>query len=399
MTRFRWMHFLKVPTRATSDSSELPASTKFVHNVVDAWGGSGGSGAAISFSVSQTTHGFSVLTPVFYDIANNVWAKAKADSADTLATHVVVAVADADNFTVGQAGKFTITGHGLAEGYWFTSADTAGTLAQTDGLFSNPALFVLDADTVFLPSYRPSSSEGLFGLASSLAVTGAITLPASSVGKWHICSGTTTDYTIILPSPAGCAGKYLGLMMDAALTMLVTLDAGAYTLGGQRYRYMHHGEVAVLRSDGSQWVKVAGVTIPMKARLRATAAQSIAAGTPTKLNATTCDFTTIAAMADTTNKRILIKRPGKYELNLSAQSLWAAAGLLSVVLALNGAWTSFCEFYSYSQGHGTPQFQTKKSLVAGDYVEVWSQHWLGQNSSTWPDQQGVFIEATEIPEW
>lgn len=55
MTRFKWMHFLKVPTRATSDSSELPASTKFVHNVVDAGGGGGGQRTTVTLTLSAST--------------------------------------------------------------------------------------------------------------------------------------------------------------------------------------------------------------------------------------------------------------------------------------------------------------------------------------------------------
>lgn len=55
MTRFKWMHFLKVPTRATSDSSELPASTAFVHNAIAAGGGTGGGGLPSRSSSSCIT--------------------------------------------------------------------------------------------------------------------------------------------------------------------------------------------------------------------------------------------------------------------------------------------------------------------------------------------------------
>ena len=49
------MNFLKVPTRATSDSSELPASTKFVHDVVAAGGGSGGQQTTVTLTISAST--------------------------------------------------------------------------------------------------------------------------------------------------------------------------------------------------------------------------------------------------------------------------------------------------------------------------------------------------------
>jgi hypothetical protein len=97
--------------------------------------------------------------PIYFNISTGLWTKAKADSADTLATHVVVKVTDANTFSAGQVGTFTLTGHGLGLGYWFTSDGLAGALTQNGTLYSNPVLFVTDANTVILLDYRPTATD------------------------------------------------------------------------------------------------------------------------------------------------------------------------------------------------------------------------------------------------
>ena len=223
---FTWKNFIKVPTRATSDRSNLPASTEFVHNVVDAGGGSGGA-CPVSFSVAQTAHGLTTLTPVYFNTTTNLWTKARADTRDTLATHTVIAVPDADTLTLGQVGKYTITNHGLVEGYWYTSSGTAGTLCQVTGAYSNPMLFVVDANTVICLGYRPSATGGYTGEGESLsfAVTQAshgfsLLTPVyfdGSTGLWtkaiataastlatHIVIGVTDTNNVVL----GQVGKF-----------------------------------------------------------------------------------------------------------------------------------------------------------------------------------------------
>ena len=408
MTRFKWMHFLKVPTRATSDSSELPASTKFVHNVVDAGGGSGGSGAAISFSVSQTAHGFAVLTPVFYDIGANAWAKAKANSADTLATHVVTAVADADTFTAGQVGKFTVTGHGFAEGFWFTSAETEGSVVQSDSTYSNPVFFVIDANTVFLPGYRPAASEGLFGMTEAVAITAAITLGETAIGKLHVCSGTSADYTIILPSPANHSGKYIGFHMDPALTKLVTLDAGVgLTIDGERYRKMRDREVAILRSDGSTWTKVAGKTVPMSGCLRVGGNQTFNASTTTRLTNFTLSnsLDAPAAFQTAASSLFTILRPGKYRVvgGSITNSTNSSAGDTQIYLKKNSVLTKGNAMRRNASAFVSLYVETTQVFAAGDVLDLYGYYSGGSftTSFLYSGDSGMFSEfsVTEIPTW
>lgn len=150
---------------------------------------------------------------------------------------------------------------------------------------------------------------------SELSITGAATLTSAAVGKMHVCSGTTADYTIALPSAVGNAGKLIGFRMATGLTKLVTLDAGAgVTIDGSQMRIMWAHEAAVLMSDGAHWIKIAGKGRPMRACLRRSTAQSITNGAWTSIVCPTlvADNTPFG-FADTVNGRVSIKRAGAYQ--------------------------------------------------------------------------------------
>ncbi len=124
-----------------------------IDNVLEAVGGGGG---GASFELNQTAHNFPLLSPVYTD--GSTWALAKADSADTLASHVVVEVVDVDNVILAQSGRIEAPSHGLTVGdYHFTSEASAGTLTNTEpSTFSNPIMLVDTSDTVIILPFRPS---------------------------------------------------------------------------------------------------------------------------------------------------------------------------------------------------------------------------------------------------
>lgn len=76
----------------------------------------------------------------------------------------------------------------------------------------------------------------LFDLLSTLvntevSITAATT---ATISKMHICSGTSANYTVSLPSPSGNTRKMVGFRMSPDLTKLVTIDAGAgVTINGK----------------------------------------------------------------------------------------------------------------------------------------------------------------------
>jgi hypothetical protein len=85
------------------------------------------------------------------------------------------------------------------------------------------------------------------------------TTATATIGRQHVCSGTTANYTVTLPTAAGNAGKLLAFRMDAGLTKLVTIQGnGAELIDGSNTRIMWANETATLYCDGVGWSKIAG---------------------------------------------------------------------------------------------------------------------------------------------
>lgn len=170
-----------------------------------------------------------------------------------------------------------------------------------------------DFNTTWATISGGSASDLLSPLVSAeVSVTAATTLTGTAFGKSHVCTGTTSDYTVTLPSPTGQSGKLVMVRMANALTRLVTIDAGTgVTIDGQQTRVMWARESAVLLCDGTGWSKVAGVSRPFVARGNRTSAQSIATGTSTKVTINTVGTDPSGRVVDTTNNRLTFPRPGQ----------------------------------------------------------------------------------------
>lgn len=234
---------------------------------------------------------------------------------------------------------------------------------------------------------------------SDVAVSGAVTLTSSAFGKMHVCSGTTADYTIILPTAVGAAGKSFGVRMSNALTKLVTLDGNAAeTINGTTIRVMWAGEVAVLESDGSNWNKIGGVSLPMQVRLsRATDQTGIIAGTWTAVIMTARDFG-VPQLFDSGNGRIPIVRPGRYMVTVSAY-VTQTTGTLTFAYATVGVNGTNLPWYQQSgtAGASAGSFATMLNLATGDHVET-----MVYNDATTAKilgGGGAHIAVAEIPSW
>ena len=102
------------------------------------------------FVVSQTTHGFSALDPIYHNGTN--WQLAKSDAEATLATHIVGRALSADQFIAVRSGRIEVAAHGLTVGeYYYLDPAVAGNLTTTpSGSFQELILYVEDADTVHI---------------------------------------------------------------------------------------------------------------------------------------------------------------------------------------------------------------------------------------------------------
>lgn len=127
---------------------------------VDNSSGGSGSGTSLSKDVTQSSHGFVKGDAIYF--TGTVWAKAKADSSDTLGIGIVSTVSSSSVFTVTFTG--IVTGlSGLTAGeYYFVSTSTAGAITSTKPTsgYENPILFATGTTEGIVFAYRPSAISG-----------------------------------------------------------------------------------------------------------------------------------------------------------------------------------------------------------------------------------------------
>ena len=227
----------------------------------------------------------------------------------------------------------------------------------------------------------------------------------ATIGRMHVCSGTSADYTVTLPAASGNTGKLIGFRMSNALTKLVTLDGSASeTIDGSLTRVMWKDEVAILRCDGSNWAKIAGKSIPMGCTIRRSSDQTgVVTSTVTLVDFNQTDGDNTGAMADLTNNRILIKRPGTYIV--SGVVVWSGLTANSVRcitdIRKNGTGIAFAETSALSGGYTAPYCTDGPILAAGDYLDMTGFHQCGSNQSMYGGATGgaTKLAAVEVPEW
>ncbi len=273
---------------------------------------------------------------------------------------------------------------------------TRGTLeaSSTGSVLSLTSAAVV---SVTLTAARISQLDLLTGLGQAeVSVTTTATL---TIGRMHVCSGTSADYTVTLPAASGNAGKLIGIRMASGLTKLVTVDGNASeTIDGATSRVMWAGESAILLCDGSNWFKIAGKSCPMLAVAAMVTGVSAPSGTATKINISSATLDNTGMMVDaSTNERINIKRAGEYEIvygtgvnNAATSGAWFSR------LYKNGA--SIHTGYTYYVSGGYPVCITtaRLTLASGDYLEQYVQQYSG---STEGNAAGITLAVTEIAPW
>lgn len=247
---------------------------------------------------------------------------------------------------------------------------TTGTLLNSTGSFTTGNLVATDSsgravDSGSIPVVGVTSSSGAadsgkapllngsgvldtsFYTAGSAAdrlsvLTGAeisiTTTATATIGRMHVCSGTSADYTVTLPAVSGNTGKFIGFRMAGGLTKLVTIDGNSTeTIDGSLTRIMHNYETCELFCDGVTWTKIAGKSIPMTARISlsgSTPAQTIAntTGTTVAYNNTVSD-----PYGMVSGSTLVARRPGRFDfyatVSWDANTPWTATRVISNVKA------------------------------------------------------------------
>jgi hypothetical protein len=242
-----------------------------------------------------------------------------------------------------------------------------------------------------------------FGLAQGeVSITGAAT---ATLNRFHVCSGTAADYAVSLPTAVGNAGRFLGFRMSAALTRFVTLDGNAAeTIDAQATRVMWAGESAVLLSDGANWFKVAGKTVPTLCVLRKAADQAVAGalGATVAVLLDTVDLDNTGRMADVANNRIVCRRPGSYLVvgGIKWTALPSNTSRVQTVILNNGAYLADGELSGLAGGYPvTLAAETAVALAAGDLVTLVCYHNNASGQTLYSTQRGIRLAVQEVPTW
>ncbi len=136
-------------------------------------------GGGSTSEITQSSHGFAVKDAIRHN--GSAWVKAQANAASTLALGIVTAVADSNNFTIAQSGRFELSSHGLTVGQWFyLDASNAGGLTATEPEISQPIVYVESTSFIYVYQYRPTN----------LLVNGTDLIQDNSVTSAKIVNGT-----------------------------------------------------------------------------------------------------------------------------------------------------------------------------------------------------------------
>lgn len=231
------------------------------------------------------------------------------------------------------------------------------------------------------------------------AETPVTTTATLAVGIMHRCSGTTSDYTVTLPSAASSTGKMVGVRIDPACTKYITVKGNASELiDGLNTRIMWKNETCILLSDGSSWTKIAGKTVPMVGKIYNTASQTFAAATATKV---VCDGSDAGNLHDLANKRIVLVRPSKGILMMDSlvNNTNTSATYVELRVYTNTVWTDAVRIGYIASQFCNPFGQKVKTYAAGDIFEMYVYYSVGSFTTSVLLANSSFLTYLEIPEW
>ena len=231
------------------------------NNIIEI-GGGGGAGGSTS-DITQSSHGFAVKDAIRHN--GSAWVKAQANASSTLALGIVTAVADSNNFTIAQSGRFELSSHGLTVGQWYyLSAAAAGGLVTTEPAISQPIVYVESASFVYVYQYRPTNllinSDGLTPgdntVTSAKIVNG--TIVAADLADDAVTTAKISDDAVGADQLASNAVVTASIVDDA-----VTLAKMASGTDGNIISYDTSGNpVAVATGNAGQVLTSAGAGNP-----------------------------------------------------------------------------------------------------------------------------------------
>jgi hypothetical protein len=234
-------------------------------------------------------------------------------------------------------------------------------------------------------------------VSSEVSVTTTATL---TISKMHVCSGTTSDYTVTLPAASGNTGKLIGIRISTACTKLITVDGNSSeTIDGAANRIMWAGESCILLCDGSNWFKIAGKSIPMQCKMSKTASQTVNNGSYDKITLDNTVTDNTGLMADpTTNNRINLVRGSIYAISIFLR--FDRSGSTFGVVA--GCYKNASELFraeGYALDDAVGKTTNFESLAVGDYLDLRAFQTSGANLNINAVSINPYLAVTEVVSW
>ncbi len=192
---------------------------------------------------------------------------------------------------------------------------------------NNPIISYIKNENTASKTYTLPPRDGNIALEEYdvVSITGGISLSSTAFGKLHLCTGTSANYTVVLPTAVGNTGKIIGFKFSSALTKLVTLDGlTTETIEGETTKVYWAKESVEVVSNGTNWEILSYKFMAMTAGL-AIASVSIPQNSDTKVlfDAITHDNTGL--MADTTNHQVNILRKSQYNMQFAVREVTTTA--------------------------------------------------------------------------
>lgn len=292
------------------------------------------------------------------------------------------------------------------------NADTASRLLGTGTVGEVVNILLgskLDRVTNTLVSYGDMMSAFDF---SEVSVTTTTSLNSSAFGKMHVISGTTSNYTVTLPTVSGNAGKLIGFRIHRAATKLFTIsgNGGIEVINGSPTRPMWNDEVAILFCDGSEWFKLVGRAIPMVSHMQYNVTsgtyQSMAHNTNQDIPINASLVNNTSMMSNTGSNQIDIIRSSQYHVTAqvtfcgssSGATLSANASILSINMP-NGVSSKIQPGFSgtYSTIDGT--IVTELASGANCKLSGYQNSGVAQNAFGGNSGTLCWIVVAERPTW
>jgi hypothetical protein len=237
---------------------------------------------------------------------------------------------------------------------------------------------------------------------SEVAHSTTSTLTSTDLGRMHACT-VASPYTVTLPTPVGFAGQTISVRVVPSSVALLTLATAAGNINGTSTRILWAGESAVLESDGTNWVKVGGRSLPMVAAIGANATTAIPTSATTFVTLDTSQRDNTGLMVNTGGSGLIFRRPGTYTVRGRIGMVNAPANASRVLAQVYKSATPVVqgEVSALSGGNTTFSITDEVVFALSDAINLA----MFQNSgSSWSGQTGAgqnasSLSATEVITW